>query len=187
MLYHVSDKAGLKILQPHISAHNKPYVYAIENIVTGLLFGAKQDDFDFMILTVDNVPVIYECYPDAFQTIYQGKRCSVYEVSEEGFQRGITSWEAELVNENEVKVTNEISIENLYEKLLTEEAQGNLHIYRYEFSDKYRKQIASHIVDRIIRFDIDLYHICEQDARFSIHYKGIIQALINLMDGHLLQ
>lgn len=36
MLYHVSPKAGLKILQPHKSTHKKAYVYAIENMVTGI-------------------------------------------------------------------------------------------------------------------------------------------------------
>lgn len=70
MLYHVSQKTGLQTLQPHTSTHKKPYVYAIENIVTGLLFGVKQDDFDFIISTDENdKPTIYECYPDAFQEL----------------------------------------------------------------------------------------------------------------------
>jgi len=188
MLYHVSHQSGLKMLHPFISTHKKPYVYAINNMVTGLLFGAKQDDFDFMISTDNNeIPIIYECYPDALSKIYQGQSCSVYEVNEKGFKRGMTSWEPELVNENEVKVINEIYIENLYERLLKEETQGNLQIYRYEFSDPYRKQITSHIVDRIIRFDINLNKICEQDSRFSNYYRNIIQALKDIMDGHLLQ
>lgn len=188
MLYHVSDKAGLKVLQPHISTHKKSYVYAIENIVTGLLFGTKQDDFDFIISTdANNKPIVYECYPDAFQKIYQGKGCSVYEVSDEGFQRGMTSWDPELVSENEVSVINEIVVADLYERLLEEEKNGNLRVYRYEFSDEYRKKIALHIVDRIIRFEIDLDSIVEQDARFSGCYKKIVQALEHVMDGHLLQ
>lgn len=188
MLYHVSNKSGLKILQPYYSTHKKSYVYATDHMVTGLLFGTKHDDFDFIISTNENdIPVIYECYPNAFYQIYQDKSCSVYEVSEDGFKRGTTSWDAELVNENEVKVINELFIENLYEKLLEEEEKENLLICRYKFSDEYRKMISSHIVDRIIRFDIDLNNICEQDTRFSVHYKKIVQALITTMDGHLLQ
>ena len=46
-LYHASHKSGLKILRPHTSTHKKPYVSAVENVVIGPLFGAKQDDFDF--------------------------------------------------------------------------------------------------------------------------------------------
>ena len=49
MLYHISKIAGLKILKPQVSTHKKAYVYAIENVVTGLLFGAPHDDFDFII------------------------------------------------------------------------------------------------------------------------------------------
>ena len=48
MLYHVSPFAGLKTLQPKVSTHKVGYVYAIENLVTGLLFGAKWDDFDLI-------------------------------------------------------------------------------------------------------------------------------------------
>lgn len=188
LLYHVSSKSGLNTLRPHVSTHNKPYVYAIENMVTGLLFGTKQDDFDFIISTDENGnPAVYECYPDAFQKIYQGKGCSVYEVSDEGFQRGMTSWSPELVSENEVSVINEIIVADLYERLMEEEKNGNLQIYRYEFSDEYRKKIALHIVDRIIRFEINLDSIVEQDVRFSSFYKKIVQALEHAMDGHLLQ
>lgn len=188
MLYHVSQKTGLKILQPHLSTHKKAYVYAIENIVTGMLFGTKQDDFDFMISTDDkNIPVLYECYPNAFENIYKGKSCSVYLVNDEGFQRGMTSWEPELVCESEVEVIEEIFIKDLYQRLLEEEQGGNLIIYRYEFCDEYRKRISSHIVDRLIRFEIDLDKCTEQDQRFSLYYKDLIRALTNVMDGHLLQ
>lgn len=187
MLYHVSQKSGLKVLNPRVSTHKKAYVYAIENMVTGILFGAKQDDFDFIISTDDNdIPVIYECYPDAFRKIYQGKKCSAYEVCEDGFQRGMTSWSPELVCEKEVEVINELIIEDLYQRLVEEEQKGNLKVHRYENNDEYRSMITSHIVDRLIRFEIDLKKCMEQDSRFATYYKGIVQALGKIMDGHLL-
>ena len=188
MLYHVSPKTGLKTIQPHISAHKKAYVYAIENMVTGMLFGTKHDDFDFMIDTDENdIPIICECYPNALKNIFQGKSCSVYEVDDKGFQRGRTSWESELVSENEVEVRREIVIENLYEQLLKEEQNGKLKIFRYEFNDDYRKKVASHIIDRLFRFEIDMNNCMEKDVRFATYYKDMIQALIDIMDGHLLQ
>lgn len=187
MLYHVSPKTGLKLLQPHVSTHKKAYVYAIENMVTGMLFGTKQDDFDFIISTDDEgSPIIYECYPNAFQSIYKGKSCSVYQVNDEGFQRGITSWESEFVCENEVEVINEILIKDLYQRLLEEEQHSNLIIHRYEYCNEYRKKISSHIVDRLIRFEIDLNKCIELDRRFSLYYKGLVQELVRVMDGHLL-
>ncbi len=188
MVYHVSPKTGLKTIQPHVSTHKKAYVYAIDNIVTGMLFGAKQDDFDFIISTDENdTPIICECYPDAFKKVYQGKSCSVYVVDDNGFQRGLTSWTPELVSEKEVEVKREIAIDDLYQRLLTEEQNGTLKIFRYEFSDEYRKKIASHITDRLFRFKIDLRNCIEKDIRFATYYKDIIQALVCIMDGHLLQ
>ena len=91
MLYHVSHTRGITVLEPRVSSHGKPYVYAIENLVTGLLFGVKKDDFDFLLYTDDKgTPVLCECYPDAFQKKYEGQSCSVYEVKENGFLRGVT-------------------------------------------------------------------------------------------------
>ena len=188
MLYHISQIPGLKNLKPHRSTHEKAYVYAIENLVTGLLFGAKQDDFDFIIDTdEDGVPVIFECYPEAFQTIYRGKSCSVYEVEENGFQRGMTAWSPELVCEHEVPVVNETIVIDLYQRLCEEENTGRLIIHRYEFYEAYRQKIANHIVDRIFRFDLDLRTFLKQDERFATHYRGIAQALLTVLDGHLLQ
>ena len=187
MLYHVSPESGLKTIQPHTSTHKKAYVYAVENMVTGLLFGVKMDDFDFIISTDESgVPCVYECYPDAFRKVYQGKFCSVYTVDDSGFQRGMTSWSPELVCEKEVEVINELVIDDLYKQLLEEEQNGHLNIFRYTFSDEYRKKIASHILDRFFRFNIDLNKCIKKDVRFSTYYKNIVQALAGLMDGHLL-
>lgn len=188
MVYHVSPKAGLKTLKPCVSTHKKAYVYAIDNMVTGMLFGAKHDDFDFIISTDEHdTPAIYECYPDAFKKVYQGRSCSVYAVDDHGFQRGVTSWSPELVSEEEVTVIKEIAIGDLYQRLLAEEQNGTLNLFRYEFSDTYRQKIASHIVDRLFRFEIDLRNCIENDARFATYYKDIIQALLSITDGHLLQ
>ena len=33
----------------------------------------------------------------------------------------------------------------------------------------------------------DLYNCFEQDIRFAAFYKRIIESLLNVMDGHLLQ
>ena len=187
MLYHVSPTPGLKTLRPRVSTHKKPYVYAIENRETALLFGAKQDDFDFIISTLpDGRPCVCECRPNVFQEVYQGKSCSVYEVSETGFLRGITGWEPELVCGGEVPVLRETAVPDLYQTLLAAEKENALVLERYTFSDAYRRKIASHIVDRLLRFEIDLDAILQTDNRFSLHYKALVLGLRALMDGHLL-
>lgn len=186
-LYHVSPVSGLTTLTPRVSSHGKPYVYAIDNLTTGLLFGVHKDDFDFGIYTDEQgTPDVYECYPDAFRTVYQGKGCSVYELSGETFLRGMTTWRPELVSEVAVPVLREIPVSDLYAALLAEEAKGSLRIHRYAAAPEYRKMIASHVVDRMIRFNLDLERITETDPRFATHFSGLVTALRAVMDGHLL-
>lgn len=183
MLYHVSPTAGLTVLEPHVSTHGQPYVYAVENPVIGLLFGARHDDFDFFISSDEHAPAIYECYPDAFRLKFQGKACSLYEIGEEGFLRGMTSWSAELVNPHEVPVLREIPVPDLHARLLEEAAAGNLIIHRYESTAEYRQMISRHVVDRLIRFNV----LDSEDMRIKTHYARLVEGLKSLMDGHLLQ
>lgn len=185
MLYHVSAIPDIKVLEPRVSTHGKAYVYAIENLVTGLLFGAKHDDFDFNISTDDDgIPTCHECYPGALEAIYKNKDCTIYELSEEGFQRGKTSWSVELVCETDVPVQKAVYVPDLYLRLLEEEKQGNLHIHRFENNTEYKQFISQHIVDRLIRFDALQY--AKTDKRFQTHFKGLVDGLQSLMDGHLL-
>ena len=169
MLYHISKIAGLKILKPQVSTHKKAYVYAIENVVTGLLFGAPHDDFDFIISEENGIPVIMECYPDVFRLSFKGKKCSIYEISDEGFMRGVTSWSPEFVSENEVAVVREIAVNDLYSRLLDEESCGNLIIRRYEDAEDYKSIIAEHIVDRLVRFDA----VYTENKKIKKHYGKI--------------
>lgn len=182
MLYHISKITGLKVLKPHVSTHKKAYVYAIENMVTGLLFGAPHDDFDFIISEENGKPAIMECYPNAFHLIFKDKTCSIYEIGEEGSMRGMTSWGSELVSEKEVAVIREISVKDLYLCLLDEELSGNLIIRRYEDTEEYKSLVSEHVVDRLMRFDA----VYTENERLIKHYGNLIDALRSIMDGHLL-
>lgn len=186
MLYHVSSTKGIKVLEPRVSTHKKAYVYAIDNLVTGLLFGVHHDDFDFYISTDPETghPTCMECYPGAFEAVYQGKSCSVYELEEEGFLRGMTSWSPEVVCEYPVEVQREVEVPDLYERLLEEATKGTLTLKRFENSLEYKKIISKLIVDRLIRFDYLKY--VNKDPRFEQHFKHIVEGLEQLMDGHLL-
>jgi len=49
-----------------------------------------------------------------------------------------------------------------------------------------QNESSNQIVDRLIRFEIDLNSITEIDSRFSKYYKAIVAELIQITDGHLL-
>lgn len=186
MLYHVSDRHGITTLVPHSSTHKKPYVYAIDNLVTALLFGAKHDDFDFMLAEDEKgKPNLYECYPEAFSKIYKNKSCSLYELEKADFLQGITGWESEWVSESETKVQKETEIPDLFQRLQEEEQKGNLIIHRYQCDLSYRKMISEHIVDRMIRFGV-LDGDWKRDIRFTLYYGKIADELIKIMGGELL-
>lgn len=182
MLYHVSPTPGLRLLTPRVSSHKKAYVYAIDDLVTGLLFGVRHDDLDFMLWQEDGKPVVTECYPGAFAAVYQGKSCTMYQVEEEGFQRGITGWKPELVCETTVPVLRETAVEDLYQRLIEEATKGNLILRFYEDTPEYRAAVSDHIVDRLIRFDL----LDSQDPRVRKYFGRIVEELKRIMDGHLL-
>lgn len=182
MLYHVSPVQGIKQLQPHSSTHGKAWVYAIRDRTTGLLFGVKQDDFDFCISVENDVPVLRECYPGALEACYAGKACSVYEVEEEGFLNGQTDWEPEMVNPSPVGVAREEYVPDLLTELQREERNGHLVIVRYTDTAAYRQMISAHIVDRLVRFNC----IHTKDERLVRNYGAILALLQKAISGDCL-
>ncbi len=185
MLYHVSQVKDSKIIEPRVSTHGKAYVYAINNMVTALLFGAKKDDFDFIMdVNKDEIPVIYECYPNAFELVYNNKSCSVYELDNEGFMYGKTGWAPEMVNENAAIVRKETIVNDLYKRLLVEEEKNNLIIHRFKTTIEHKKLISNHIVDRLIRYEILDKPIV--DDRFMKYFGNITATLLDLLSGKYL-
>jgi hypothetical protein len=153
-LYHISKVSNLKIIEPRISTHKKPLVYAVKNLTTGLLFGAPKDDFDFLISQQNGVTHLYECYPNAFIEKYSNKQCYIYELEESGFLENQTSWKVELVNPNSVKVINETKVLDLKARLEVEITNGNLVIHKYENSKKYKDFVEEQLTTRIFKFGI---------------------------------
>lgn len=182
MLYHVSPVQGLEQLQPRKSTHGQAWVYAIRDRSTGLLFGAKQDDFDFFISVENKVPVLRECYPGALEACYAGKACSVYEVDEEGFLSGQTDWEPEMVNPSPALVLREEYVPDLLAELQREERSGRLVIVRYTDTAEYRRMISEHIVDRLVRFNC----IHTKNERLVKHYGAILALLQKAVSGNCL-
>lgn len=71
-------------------------------------------------------------------------------------------------------------------RLREEERAGRVTLRRYRQTPAYPKLVASHIIDHLLRLDIDPEHCMERDPRFAAHYPELIRALAAVMDGHLL-
>ena len=172
-LYHASNTPGIKLLEPRTSTHGVPYVYAIKDRLTALLFGAPKDDFDLLVIIVDGVTSVYECYPGALEKVYKGKRCSLYEIDGAGFSSGVTSWDAEYVNENAAPVLNEYRITDIYAEIMSFAQSGELVIHRFSDDAKYIEFIKDELTSRIHYFGMTDESM-DKDPRFKLYLNEII-------------
>ncbi|MBR6049940.1 MAG: hypothetical protein IKP68_01905 [Clostridia bacterium] len=173
MLYHASDTKGIKVLEPRASSHGVPYVYAIGDRLTSLLFGAPKDDFDLLIDEVDGVTVIYECYPDALEKIYKGKCCSLYTVSGETFESGVTGWDAELVSRVAVPVVKEEFITDIYRKIKKAAECGECKIHRYSTDPDYLDFLREELAERVRAFGKTDKEM-DADERFRLYHNALL-------------
>ncbi|MBQ7670413.1 MAG: hypothetical protein IJS45_06815 [Clostridia bacterium] len=171
-LYHASDISGIRRLEPRASTHGVPYVYAIEDKLTALLFGAPKDDFDILIMTDDGVTEVYECYPGAFEKVYKGKGCSLYEIDGAGFSPGVTSWDAEYVSESAAPVLFEYHIPDIYAELARYEESGELVVHGFSRDAEYLEFIKDELTARIRDFGMTDESM-DKDPRFKLYLNEI--------------
>lgn len=164
MLYHASARQGLDFLEPRASTHGKAYVYAISSRVTAACFGAAKDDFDLLMDEEDGITRLSECRPGALESIYGGKSCSLYSVSEEDFRSGLTGWDAERVCEHAVPVVREERIEDLYAFLTDAAERGECVINRYSEEEEYQAMLREELGERIRDFGLTEEQV-RQDER----------------------
>ena len=71
MVYHVSATPGLARAGPaSLFSRQGVRLCGGQLLVTGLLFGARHDDFDFLIdVDARGAPEVWECYPGAFDAV----------------------------------------------------------------------------------------------------------------------
>ncbi len=179
-LYHISNIPDIKILQPRKSTHGIPYVYATSNLELGLLFGSSKSygDFDGSYGTKNGKPYFYEAYPNALKRRFENEVCYIYEVDPSTFEKGKTSFRAEVVSEKPVKVLSCSKVDDLYSHLLSLIDEGRIEYKPYRKDDlEYVDMINEHIKDRIISFrildnkDSRLYKLCNEK------FPGIINEL----------
>ena len=173
MLYHASERAGIRELVPRMSTHGRRYVYALSNRVTALLFGAPKDDFDILMDEAEGKPAIYECYPDALKKVYWGKSCSVYAIREDGFLSGQTGWDAELVCEHSVPVVAEERIENLFDEIIDAIQSGACAFHAYSEDADYQNFLRDELSERIRSFGITEAQM-DADPRFRLYFDELL-------------
>ncbi len=169
-LYHVSAIPNINVLQPRVSTHKKPYVYATAYPNFALFFGGKESfgDFDGMYGIKRKKPYFYECYEGALKRRFFGEVCYIYEVDPSNFKKGKTSFFGEEVCEEPVNVLNCEKIENVYEYLLKLNEKKKIRLHFFKDTKRYKETIEKHVFDRLVRFGVsekkdgETYAFCKE-------------------------
>lgn len=175
ILYHASPKAGLTKLVPYASSHGEAYVYAIENPVTALLFGAPKDDFDLLMDEKNGVPELWECRPNVLREVYSGRSCSLYTVPEEGFLGGQTGWQPEHVCKTPVPIVHEKRVPDLYEWLAAAQERGIVIVHAFRADAAYHAFLLEEFRERIVSFGLTEKAV-RADARLAPFWDELFPA-----------
>lgn len=143
-LYHASPTAGLTVLRPSVTEYfGKPRQVCLTTLKPmALLYGIRH--FEYTYGFTKNREIYYEEYfPDALETLYRGRRASLYRCAwREGMEP--TEIPNEYVSAEEVAVEEEIPVPDVCEALLEQECLGALKIVRWpDVPEKSRRWIVN--------------------------------------------
>ncbi|MBD5474225.1 MAG: hypothetical protein HDR20_15430 [Lachnospiraceae bacterium] len=144
-LYHGSNTANIKVLEPNQADHDRPYVYmtTIDVVAAFYLCNAVERPyywFPYGFESGSNIPIYHELYPNALKEVSEGVSGYIYEVFAEEDQvipfKNIPC--ARLATES-VEVTKCARVENAYELFMEYVKQGKMKIGHFE--DKTKQQL----------------------------------------------
>ena len=134
-LYRGTKISGLKIMEPRLVNHNKPYVYATTDKIEAIIYSVKGGNLNYTNIygyDDDGSRCLIERKENILEGIYnvEGR---YYIVDETNFEKHdeLGVGENEYVSELPVKVLEEITIPNVWEYFKELEEKGKLKIYRY--------------------------------------------------------
>lgn len=181
MFYHVSSKKGLTEIEPKVSTHGKPWVYALTDPTIGLVFagrddlGFKADDKYRRYGIKNDTPEIYEFYCGCLDEIFKNKDCYVYELEDSGFIKNQTSWSPEWVSPNKTKVIGFRYIADILSEIKKLESEGRFIIHYYEDTPSYNKFVEE-------RINEILNNYCKSgwiNISLIRHYEKIVKKFVN--------
>lgn len=154
IFYHGSGTGGIKILEPRVADHGRPYVYlsTIEVVAAFYLCNGVERPYYWFPYgySKNGIPYYDEMYPNALREVSEGIHGYIYQVQPEPDQ--IIAFpgnpHAKLAV-TPIYVTDCLEIPNAYEKMLEYQRKGQLIIARYE--DK-PQQIRQHDYQMILDY-----------------------------------
>jgi hypothetical protein len=106
-----------------------------------------------------------EHFPNALEELHGGKRAYLYTCAEGNYET--TQKQNEYISECPVKTLTETGVGDLYQALITLEAEGTLEIIRYgDATDKMLAKIRKAETDSILE-----HHLHEEESGFAAYMK----------------
>lgn len=147
-VFHSGKISGLKLIEPHISSHGQPWVYATNYLGITAAYLGPWFDFDFYQGVDNGMPVLAERYEGAFKKAFSGRKGSIYLLEKKLFLEGKTSFHAEVVTSAAVHPLDEIVIDDAAEFLRRLASEGKLKLYFYPDRPKYVSPDDSDLINK---------------------------------------
>lgn len=177
VVYHGSSSEGLTKLEPFVSKHGKPYVYATRDYSALLHFAAKgYGMFDGWVEDDEyGIPTYYEARYNSFSQRYSGKKSYCYILPADTFRSDVGD-DYELVSEVAVDVIGVKVIEDVGEEFQKLIDEGKFKLVKYNTSEKNTKEKCE---QRALQLLIDRGYFQGKEFRqrewASEFYKDIIE------------
>ncbi|MBQ2901790.1 MAG: hypothetical protein IJE49_08075 [Agathobacter sp.] len=150
MLYHGSVIKDLKVIKANAYSHTlkKNVAYFTEDRGYALSCCRKPEENFVTMGLREGKQHYYERFPNQLKVLYQGKKGYLYKIfeSQNLVNTILHTWECD----TDITIDECDIVEDIYEEILIEEAEGNLVIHRYEEIDlAEQKMHANYIRDHI--------------------------------------
>lgn len=145
-LYHGSNTADIKVLEPRLADHERPYIYmtTVDVVSAFYICNAVEKPYYWFPygFAKNNVPIYHELYPDAFKEISQNRKGYLYEVNANENQIiPFKNIPCARLGIEPIEVVNCIEIPDAYEYFMNCVNDGKLKIGKFE--DKTEKQLEN--------------------------------------------
>lgn len=147
ILYHGSNTADIKVLEPRQADHDRPYIYmsTLEVVAAFYLCNAVERPYYWFPYGFDKetgVPVYHELYPNALKEVSDGVSGFIYIVeADEDSVLPFKNIPVARLGTQPMAVKDVIKVDNAFDLFMEYVAQGKMKIGRYE--DKTEKQLAN--------------------------------------------
>lgn len=144
ILYHGSNIGGIKMLEPKLADHDRPYVYlsTIEIVAGFYLVNAVKRPYYWFPYGFDKEGHVeyHELYPNALKEVSEGRRGFLYKVDTD--EKNVISFKnipCARLGIVPMKVMSYIEIDDCFQWLIEQEKEGKFKLCKYE--DKSRREM----------------------------------------------